>query len=259
MADCSGCTAQCATGCGTSCEGGCTGGCKEGCTGCTGSCEGKCYQSCENTCENDCLTTCDGNCFKACEESCFETCNNACFESCKEKCYTDCKDICKGYCQMDCQTFCESIQILSENNQENGPEKPFKGKFSWSNSIDSELIIKITAQEWNNLISAINAVAEYHPLTFPIITDYIIAEPDYPKKYPTQSNADIGEGISAFRYNDLMRPFAPEQKNSDTEEYVLNLNTAGSLIVYNVVKDKTILKPKYFKALKDNYNNFKMS
>ena len=212
MADCeSGCTGTC-SGCSGTCKGTCSGcsGCT-GCTGCSGSCKGTCYTGCTN------------NCVSACKSTCNSTCKGNCYTTCDTSCYTSCSGQCKGYCATICQTYCQTEQIFTENqNIANSIGKP---AFSWSNPVEAEETIQITANEWNILKGYIQAATKYCGGTSPSGAN---ASSD-PK---SEHNF-----ISADKYNDL----------------------ANGLGLTNVIADETLISAALIDALRTTYNNRKIN
>lgn len=209
MADC---LTACASSCTTTCSGGCQGDCSgcRGCTGCSGTCEGSCKGGCNTGCRNGCKGTCVADCEK--------TCNT----SCKSACYNSCNGECKGYCSKICQTYCQTEQNFSQNYGEKN--SPSTGAFSWSNLVEKDATIKITAKDWNSLKIKIQKATKYciGNLTTPV-----------------QEDVSSNDPITADLYNDLANGI--EIKNVTN-----NQNEKSSLITAEVIN-----------ALMDGYNSLK--
>ena len=261
--------------CTGTCSGGCRDGCQEGCYGCQG-----CSDTCKRVCTGDCSSGCTNECMKYCK-SCYNSCLGWCYDNCFALCRDSCIGICIGYCDGEyCQSYCLTNQVFSTNNEDSGPSG--NGAFTWTNEMKQKEIIKISAEDWNNLKNKLESLSAYHPHSFspvPFRTPSRLTEEQQlerqaelkfkdengsgilvDKHSPKQSKADIGDGITADRYNDFMKAFAPERSFTDNEkEYFIEFeNGAGALKINHVKKNQTILKSDLFNALSDNYNSIKM-
>lgn len=179
MADCE---KSCTGGCDTTCSGSCDSGCR-GCSGCSGctSCSGSCEGTCKGGCTGACKGGCSGTCYDFCSGTCTAECSNSCYSSCKTGCYTTCSGQCKGYCSEICQTYCQTQQTFSLN-------KIGKGTFSWTNPVEKNKTIKITASDWNKLKSYIQAAVPYCGGTKPTSSDVASKDIIYAKHYNDLAN-----------------------------------------------------------------------
>lgn len=187
----------------------CSGGCLDTCTGtCSGTCSGKCSDACTG-CTG--CTSCSGTCYGTCVADCSETCRL----NCGGTCWKSCVGNCNGYCQTICQTYCENKQTYSQN---------LGNSFSWSNPVETDKTIKITASEWNTLKSYISRASSYCGITAP-------SGPNASSDSTSEHNI-----ISAAKYNDL----------------------ANSLNIDNVYSNQTLISASIIDALRNAYNRLQI-
>ena len=218
MADCeSGCSGGCSGSCSGSCSGKCGGACSNSCTGCSGSCRGSC-KGCTGSCTGTCSSGCTNACVSACASTCSSACKGNCYQSCNDSCYQSCSGQCKGYCAENCQTYCETQQVFSKNVSPI-PNAVGKGAFDWSNPVEQNKTINITAADWNKLKSFIKEATKYCGGTSPSSADVSAKQP-----------------ITAAAYNDL----------------------ANGISVANVEANKSIISAEVINKLKSGYNDRKI-
>lgn len=159
-----------------------------------------------------CEGSCSGSCSGSCTGGCTGTCTGTCSGGCKGGCKTACTDACKGVCQNRCQNGGQTVSTYAKTKN---------NSFHWSSNIGADQTIRISATEWNNFASKIEASAPY-----------------------------CGENVSVVRVN------SGDVFYASTMNSLLNaLNKLNPTSISNKVSGADLIEARDFIGLPDKLNN----